>query len=142
MTANLNPYLNFRGSAREALEFYRTVFGGELRVSSFKDFGMPVGEGEEDLVMHGQLEGPNAPLLMASDVPSHMPYTPGQNTFSVSLSGDDEALLTRWFTALSEGATVTQPLEKAPWGDSFGMLDDRFGVSWLVNISGGAGSMG
>jgi PhnB protein len=138
VTANLNPYLNFRGTAREALRFYQSVFGGEERVSSFRDYGMPVAPGEEDLLMHGQLQGPNAPLLMVSDVPSHMPYTPGENTFSVSLSGDDEALLTRWWTALSEGAVVAQELEKAPWGDSFGMLTDRFGVSWLINIAGGA----
>jgi PhnB protein len=137
VTANLNPYLNFRGTAREAMTFYRAVLGGELRVSSFTDFGMPVAEGEGDLVMHSQLEGPDGLLLMGADVPSHLPYAAGQNTFSVSLSGDDEATLTRWFTGLSEGATVTQPLEKAPWGDSFGMLTDRFGVSWLVNISGG-----
>ena len=136
MTANLNPYLNFRGTAREALSFYQSVFGGEQRVSTFRDYGMPVAEGEEDLLMHGQLQGPNAPLLMVSDVPSHMTYTPGENTFSVSLSGDDETLLTRWWNALSEGAEVAQPLEKAPWGDSFGMLTDRFGVSWLINIAG------
>ena len=139
MSTNVTTYLNFRGSARDALAFYQSVFGGDLRVSSFKDFGMPVGEGEEDLVMHGQLDVDGAPVLMGSDVPSHMGYTPGENTFSVSLSGDDEATLTGWFTALSDGATVTQPLEKAPWGDSFGMLQDRFGVSWLVNISGSAG---
>jgi PhnB protein len=138
VSASVNPYLNFRGGAREALTFYGTVFGVEPRISSFKDFGMPVGEGEEDLVMHGQLDLDGAPLVMASDVPSHMPYTPGENTFSVSLSGDDEATLTRWWNALSEGADVQQPLEKAPWGDSFGMLHDRFGVSWLVNIAGAA----
>lgn len=138
MTANLNPYLNFRGTARAALTFYQSVFGGDLTVRSFADFGMPVGEGEGDLVMHGHLAGPDGLLLMGSDVPSHMTYTAGDNTFSVSLSGDDEATLSGWFTALSEGATVTQPLEKAPWGDSFGMLKDRFGVAWLVNISGAA----
>jgi PhnB protein len=136
MSTAVTPYLNFRGTARDALAFYEAVFGGELRVSSFKDFGMPVGDGEEDLVMHGQLEVDGAPLIMGSDVPSHMGWTPGENTFSVSLSGDDEATLTGWFAALSEGAEVTQPLEKAPWGDSFGMLKDRFGVCWLVNISG------
>jgi PhnB protein len=136
VSANVNTYLNFRGTARDALDFYRSVFGGELNVMTFKDQGMPVGDDEGDLVMHGQLEIDGEPFIMASDVPSHMEYRPGENTFSVSLSGDDEAVLTRWFTGLSDGATVTQPLEKAPWGDSFGMLKDRFGVSWLVNISG------
>lgn len=140
MTANLNPYLNFRGSAREAMTFYRDVFGGELTISTFTDLGMPVGDDEGDLVMHSQLQGPDGLLLMGSDVPAHMPFRAGENTFSVSLSGDDETTLIAWWTALSEGATVTQPLEKASWGDSFGMLTDRFGVSWFVNIAGGAGS--
>jgi PhnB protein len=138
MSADVTTYLNFRGTAREALTFYRSVFGGELRINSFRDFGMPVAEEELDLVMHGQLDVDGKPLIMGSDVPSHMSFRAGEHTFSVSLSGDDEATLSGWFAALSEGATVTQPLEKAPWGDSFGMLDDRFGVAWLVNITGGA----
>ena len=138
MSADVTTYLNFRGTAREALTFYRSVFGGELLLSSFKDLGMPVGDDEGDLVMHGQLDVDGVPLVMGSDVPRHMEYRAGENTFSVSLSGDDEATLTGWFTALSDGGTITMPLEKAPWGDSFGMLVDRFGVSWLVNISGAA----
>ena len=140
MSANVNPYLNFRGTAREALELYHSVFGGELRVGTFREFGMPVAEGEEDLVMHGQLDLDGRPLLMAADVPSHMEHRAGENDFSVSLSGTDVDLLTGWWTGLSEGATVQQPLEQAPWGDRFGMLVDRFGVSWLVNIAGGAGA--
>ncbi|GAA2753846.1 VOC family protein [Amnibacterium kyonggiense] len=136
MSANVNAYLNLRGTARDALTFYGSVFGAEPRIGTFDDFGMPVGDGEGGLVMHGQLDRDGRPWLMASDVPGHMAWKPGENTFSVSLSGDDEAVLTGWWNALSEGATVTQPLEKAPWGDSFGMLTDRFGVSWLVNISG------
>lgn len=136
MTANLNPYLNFRGDARAAMTFYQTVFGGELRVGSFREFGMPVGDGEEDLVMHAQLDIDGSPWLMGSDVPSHMGYATGENAFSVSLSGDDESTLSGWFAALAEGGTVSQPLEKAAWGDSFGMLKDRFGISWLVNIAG------
>lgn len=137
MSATLSPYLNFRGTAREAMTFYRDVFGGELTVSAFKDYGMPVGPEEEDLVMHAQLQLTGEVFLMGADVPSHMTWKGGENTFSVSLSGDDLATLTGWWEGLSDGATVTQPLEQAPWGDSFGMLVDRFGVSWLVNISGG-----
>jgi PhnB protein len=136
MTQNLNPYLNFRGTTRDAMTFYQSVFGGDLTVSSFADFGMPVGDGEEDLVMHSQLSTPSGFLLMGADVPSHMDYTKGTNDGTVSLSGDDEGALGGYFAGLSDGGTVTQPLEKAPWGDSFGMLIDRFGVSWLVNISG------
>jgi PhnB protein len=138
MTQNLNPYLNFRGTARDAMTFYQSVFGGDLTVSSFADFGMPVGEGEEGLVMHSQLSTPAGFLLMGADVPSHMEYTRGTNDGNVSLSGDDEAALGGYFARLSDGGNVTQPLEKAPWGDSFGMLTDRFGVGWLINISGSA----
>jgi PhnB protein len=135
MATTLNPYLNFRGNAREAIEFYQSVLGGELTVSSFADFQMEVPDDQKDLVMHSQLTGGGL-TLMASDVPSHMDYVVGTNDFSVSLSGDDEAALTGYWQKLSEGAEIGQPLEKAPWGDSFGMLHDKFGVSWLVNISG------
>jgi len=135
MATTLNPYLNFRGNAREAIEFYHSVLGGEVTVSTFADFQMEVPDDQKDLVMHSQLTGGGL-TLMASDVPSHMDYVVGTNDFSVSLSGDDEAALTGYWQKLSEGAEIGQPLEKAPWGDSFGMLHDKFGVSWLVNISG------
>jgi PhnB protein len=137
--ANLNPYLNFRGSAREALTFYHSVFGGELNTSSFAEFGMSQGEDDKDLVMHGQLTTSNGWTLMASDVPDSMPYTEGTNTFSVSLSGgpeDDEELHGYW-DKLGDGGQVAMPLEKAPWGDQFGQLTDKFGVQWMVNIGGG-----
>jgi PhnB protein len=137
----LNPYLNFRGTAKEALEFYQTVFGGELTVSSFAELGMDdVPEAERGLVMHGQLETPAGFTLMASDVPSHMDYTVGANQFSISLSGPsgDDAELRGYWTKLGEGATIGEPLATAPWGASFGMLTDRFGVNWMVNISADA----
>ena len=136
MTASLNPYLNFRGNAREALEFYRTVFGGNLAASTFTELGMPVDPAESDQVMHGQLTTDSGFTLMASDVPSHMTWSKGENEFSVSLSGDSEDELTGYWERLSDGATITAPLIRAPWGDTFGMLKDRFGVGWLVNISG------
>lgn len=134
----LNPYLNFRGDAKEALEFYQSVFGGELTVSSFGDYGMDdVPEAERGLVMHGQLETPAGFTLMASDVPSHMDFAAGTNQFSISLSGpsDDDAQLRGYWLKLGEGATIVEPLATAPWGASFGMLADRFGVNWMVNIS-------
>jgi len=138
MTTNLNPYLNFRGTARDAMTFYQSVLGGELISNTFDDFGMQVGEGEGSLLMHSQLTAAAGFLLMGADVPSHMDYSRGVNDGSVSLSGDDEAELTGYWQKLSEGATISQPLEKAPWGDSFGMLTDKFGITWLVNISGAA----
>jgi PhnB protein len=131
--SHLNPYLNFRDNAREALEFYRDVFGGDLTVMSYKDGGMPHDPAEADKVMHGQIVAPNGFWLMASDVPAAM-GTPNGNG-SISLSGDDEADLRGYWDKLSAGATILEPLRTAPWGDSFGMLVDRFGVSWLVNIA-------
>ena len=137
MASILNPYINFDGQAREALGFYQSVFGGELSVMTFADQGgMDLPEDEQQKVMHGQLQTPTL-TLMCSDAPSHMPRDEGSN-IQISLSGDDEEELTRWFEGLSAGGTVTLPLAKAPWGDSFGMLTDRFGVGWMTNISGAA----
>lgn len=134
MTVRLNPYLNFRGQARDALERYQQVFGGELTVSTLGASGMEVAPGETDWLMHGQLETPDGFTLMAADVPTSMPLDEG-STISVSLSGDDEATLRGFWDGLLEGGTVIVPLEQAPWGDTFGMLVDRFGVAWLVNVS-------
>ena len=138
MSVRLNPYLGFRDNARQAMEFYRSVFGGELTMSTFKEFNASTDPSEDDLVMHAQLEGDHGVVFMGSDTPQRMEYRPGSN-FSMSLSGDDGAVLTDWFGKLAEGGTVTMPLNKAPWGDTFGMCVDRFGVNWLVNISGTAG---
>jgi PhnB protein len=135
MTARLNPYLNFRDNARQAMEFYHSVFGGKLDVTSFKDGGMSSGPDTDKLTMHSQLEADNGMTLMASDTPPGMDYQPGTN-ISISLSGDDEKLLRGYWDKLSAGGMVMMPLEKAPWGDTFGMCSDRFGIQWLVNISG------
>jgi PhnB protein len=135
MTTRLNPYLSFRGNAREAIEFYHSVFGGELTVSTFGELQASQDPAEADKVMHSMLVTEGGLTLMASDTPSRMEYTPGNN-YSVSLSGEDDGELRGYWEKLSDGGTVTMPLEKAPWGDSFGMCADRFGVSWLVNISG------
>ncbi len=135
MPTRLNPYLGFRDNAREAMEFYRSVFGGDLSVSTFAEFSASEDPAEADKLMHSVLVTPGGLVLMAADTPASMEYRPGTN-YSVSLSGDDEAELRGYWDGLVEGGTVTVPLEKAPWGDSFGMCTDRFGVSWLVNISG------
>lgn len=135
MSVRLNPYLNFRDNAREALEFYQSVFGGELRINTFKELHASQDPSEDDLVMHAQLEGDHGVVLMASDLPPRMEFQP-PGSFSISLSGDDEPVLAGWFEKLAAGGTVTMPLTKAVWGDTFGMCVDRFGISWLVNISG------
>lgn len=135
MPTRLNPYLTFRGNAREALEFYQNVLGGELTVSTFADFDASSDPAEKDQIMHGQLESPSGFTLMAADTPAAMEHTVGNN-ISVSLSGDDEPELRGYWDKLAEGAQTTMGLNKAPWGDIFGMLTDKFGINWLVNISG------
>ncbi|MDW8810738.1 VOC family protein [Streptomyces scabiei] len=132
MVSRLNPYLSFDGDARQALEFYREVFGGELALNTFGEFGSPDAPGA-DKIMHGMLETPSGFTLMGADTPPGMEYAPG-SSFSVSLSGDDEAELRGYWEKLSAGATVSVPLDKQMWGDVFGMCTDRFGVSWMVNI--------
>ena len=135
MQSKLNPYLNFQDSTREAMEFYRTVFGGKLELSTFKDYHASQDPSEDNLIMHSVLEAENGITFMASDTPNRMEYRPGTN-MSMSLSGDNEAELKAYFEKLSAGGRVTMPLEKAIWGDSFGMCTDTFGVQWLVNIAG------
>ncbi|GAA4694562.1 VOC family protein [Nocardioides conyzicola] len=139
MATYLNPYLNFRAQAREAMTFYQSVLGGKLDVMTFADQGgMGVPDSEADLVMHSALSVSDSVQLMGADVPSHMDTGGGPSNGSISLSGDDETALSGWFTGLSEGGSITVPLEKAPWGDSFGMFTDKYGVDWMVNISGAA----
>lgn len=139
MTTRLNPYIGFRDQARPAMEFYQSVLGGELVLNTFGETGMQVEAGETDNVMHAQLETPSGFTLMASDVPSHMELNEG-SSHSISLSGDDEAELRGYWNGLSDGATMMVPLEKAPWGDTFGMLTDKFGVTWMVNVAGQQGA--
>jgi PhnB protein len=133
MASRLNPYLSFDGNGREALNFYRSVFGGELTVNTFGDFG----GGDPaiaDKVMHGQLETPAGYTLMASDIAPNMgPLTPS-NSITISLSGDDHEL-SGYFEKLADGGKVTMPLEKQMWGDVFGQLVDKFGIAWMVNIT-------
>ncbi len=135
MTSRLNPYLSFTGNAREAMEFYKTVFGGELTSMTYSDGGMSQDPADKDKIMHAQLVAPNGYWLMGSDTPPGMPHTPG-SAMTVSLSGDDEKELRGYWDTLAKGGTIAQPLEKAPWGDSFGMLTDKFGTPWMVNITG------
>jgi len=135
MVTRLTPYLSFRDNAREAMDFYQSVFGGELTRSTFGEFQVSEDPAETDKIMHSQLESPSGLVLMASDTPNRIDLVAGSN-FTVSLSGDDEAELRGYWDKLAEGGTVSMPLEKAPWGDSFGQLIDRFGVGWLVNIAG------
>jgi PhnB protein len=135
MTTRLNPYISFRDNAREAMDFYHSVFGGELTRSTFAELQASEDPAEKDKIMHSMLETDSGLVLMAADTPNGMDYTPG-GSISVSLSGEDEAELSGYWKKLSDGGVVQVPLDKAPWGDSFGMCADRYGVTWLVNITG------
>jgi len=132
VTSRLNPYVSFQDNARQAMEFYKDVFGGTLTISTFGEYGDPTAPGA-DGIMHAQLETDNGFTLMASDTPPGMSRNPGDN-ISISLSGDDEQELRGYWDKLSSGGNITMPLEKQMWGDFFGSCVDRFGVSWLVNI--------
>ncbi len=130
----LNPYINFDGNAREAMEFYNSVLGGKLDINTFAESGMSDDPAEAEKVMHALLETEDGMTIMASDTPKHIEYKPGKN-ISISLSGEDESTLKGYWEKLSESADIFAPLEKAPWGDTFGMLTDKFGIGWMVNIS-------
>lgn len=131
--ATMNPYLQFQDQARDAMAFYAGVFGGEPTMQTFSEMGMSGADVNDDRIMHAQLVTPDGMVLMASDVPDGVPFTPG-SAISISLSGDDEERLRGCFDGLAEGGTVVEPLTTAPWGDQFGMCVDRFGTAWMVNI--------
>lgn len=135
MQSRLNPYLSFRDNARQAMEFYKSVFGGTLVMNTFEEFHASEDPGEANKIMHSMLEAENGIVFMGADTPNRMAYLPGKN-ISMSLSGDNHAELKTYFEKLSAGGTVNQQLEQAPWGDSFGMITDKFGIDWMVNITG------
>jgi PhnB protein len=137
MPTVLNPYVNFRGNAREAMEFYRAALGGDLEVSTFGQFHAAQDPSENDLVMHAKLTTRSGLVLMGADRPERMPYTQGDN-ISISLGGEERAELQGYWDGLAERSTVLQPLTASSWGDSFGMLVDPYGITWLVNIAASA----
>jgi PhnB protein len=133
MASRLNPYISFDNSARQAMEFYRDVFGGDLTMNTFGEFGQ-ADSPDADKIMHSQLETDSGFTLMASDTPAGMQRNTG-DTITISLSGDDADSLRGYWEKLSDGGTVTMPLEKQMWGDEFGMCTDKFGVPWMVNVT-------
>lgn len=134
MQTLLNPYISFRANAREAMEFYKSVFGGKLDMNTFNEFQVSKDPAEANKIMHASLVTDNGMTLMAADTPNSMEYQPGTN-ISISLSGDNFSELETYYVKLSANGKVTQPLTKSPWGDTFGMCVDPFGIIWLVNIS-------
>jgi PhnB protein len=134
MASQLNPYLTFDGNARQAMEFYRSVLGGELKISTFGEFGNP-DPAVADLVMHADLRSDRGYHLMASDTAPGMTLNPGNNV-TVSLSGDPGEGLEEIWNRLADGGEVQVPFEKQMWGDTFGQCRDRFGIQWMIDVLG------
>lgn len=130
----LNPYLRFDGDARAAMEFYRDVLGGTLDMQTLGDSGQSDDEATKDRIMHAHLDADGITLMASDSMPGQPPLVPGDNV-SLSLVGSDAEGLTKIFEALAEGGTVVVQLEEQFWGDTFGMLTDRFGMQWMVNVS-------
>lgn len=127
----VNPYVFFKGNAREAMEFYKSIFGGELTLNSYDDVPGPTPEGMAGMLMHADLRGGDI-TLMGSDTEG---ASDKAAKVTISLSGDDEEKLTTIFNKLSVGVEVQHPLKKEYWGDTFGQITDKYGVDWMVNIS-------
>ncbi|MFI5758969.1 VOC family protein [Streptomyces sp. NPDC051569] len=134
MSVNAVTHLNFRGAAREALTFYQSVFGGDVAVVTYKDAGNVQAVSEADQVMWGQVAADSGFRVMAYDVPSNTPWDQGENAFFVSLRGETAEEITAYWEKLADGATVRQPLGPAQWAPLYGMLTDRFGVTWVVDV--------
>ena len=130
MTNKLNPYLTFIRKARSAMEFYSSVFGGEFTLQTLKEANAAKSPEQEELIMHAQLITPDGMTLMASDDPESEAES---KNVSIAVSGEDEKTLQTYWDRLVDGATIEAPFETAPWGDTFGMLTDKFGVRWMIN---------
>lgn len=134
MTLRTTTHLNFRGQARAALEFYHAVFGGHLTTVTYKDAGAVQNPAEADQIMWGQVEAESGFRIMAYDVPSRLDYAAGEIPFFVSLSGTDADELKALWARLAAAATIIQPLGPAAWSPLSGMLKDRFGTTWVLDL--------
>ncbi|WP_354637465.1 VOC family protein [Kitasatospora camelliae] len=135
MAVTTTTHLNFRGAAREALAFYQSVFGGRTVVVTYQDAGNVQNESEADWVMWGEVVADDGFHVMAYDVPSPLAWDQGDNPFFVSVRGEDADEISALWQKLSHGSTVVRPLEAAPWAPLYGMLTDRFGVTWVVDVA-------
>ncbi len=148
MSVNTVTHLNFRGNARQALEFYHSVFGGNLMIATYAEFGAPKDTPNADKVVWGQVVADNGFQVMAYDVPSmeqsSEPATPStrrengmtitQEPFFISLRGESVGEISALWEKLSASATVIEPIAQSPWAQLFGMLTDHFGVTWVVDV--------
>ena len=135
MSVRTTTHLNFRGDTRAALTFYQSVFGGDLVMITYRDAGNVQEPSEADQVMWGQVAADNGFRVMAYDVPAATAWSPGENAFFVSLRGQTTEEIIAYWKQLSDGATVLQSLEPSPWAPLYGMLRDRFGITWVVDVA-------
>jgi PhnB protein len=148
MSISTTTHLNFHGEARSALEFYRTVFGGELTVATYGDVGMPADAPGAGAVVFGQLIAENGFRVMAYDIPgAHAEARAAGSTrrehgmtvtdqpFFLSVRGSSLTEVEAFWVALSADATIVEPLAASAWSAGFGMLTDRFGVTWILDVA-------
>ncbi len=128
-------HVNLRGQARQALEFYQSVFGGQIVIVTYQDAGNVQDPIDTDHVMWGQVVSSMGFRIMAYDVPAGMPWNPGEIPFFVSIRGEDAAEITVYWNKLLANATIVQPLSPAPWAPLYGMLKDCFGVTWVLDVA-------
>jgi len=131
---NITPHLNFNGQARQALAFYQSVLGGQSTLVTYRDLGQVQNPAQAEQIVWGQVESENGLRIMAFDVAPGMPWEPGQNAFFVSLRGDTAAEISALWSRLSEGASIVQALAPSQWSPLYGMLKDRFGVVWVLDV--------
>lgn len=135
MTIATTPHLNFRGDARSALEFYQSVFGGQLAVVTHAQVYGDVPAEEAELVSWGQVEAENGFRIMAYDVPASIEWSPGVIPFFVSARGAEAAEVEGYWSKLADGATVIVPFGPTAWSPAYGMLRDRFGITWVLDVA-------
>ena len=133
MSITTTTHLNFRGQAREALETYQSVFGGQLALVTYADAHNVTDPAEAEQIMWGQVQCDNGFHVMAYDVPGHTGYQQGDKSFFLSVRGADVEEITGYWKRLAEDATVVVELAPAGWSGLYGMLKDRFGVTWVMD---------
>lgn len=135
MATTLNPYLMFEDNSKEAMEFYHSIFGGKLELQTYGEAGMSDHPNIKNRIIHAMLSS-NQICIMASDNhPDHNFQTVVGNNVHLSILGNNNEELTKIFNQLSLGGKIDMPLEKQFWNDIYGMLTDKFGIHWTINIS-------
>jgi PhnB protein len=135
MSVQAVTHLNFRGQARAALAFYHAVFGGQVMLATYQDFGAVPDGTPADGIIWGQVVSDSGMRIMAYDVQAGQAWHPGENAFYVSLRGDSVEEITTLWTDLADGGSILHPLGPAKWSPLYGMLKDRFGVTWVLDVA-------